>query len=349
MSNKSRFVSVFFAIISFMSFAMWSTNDPNKSTKDDRIKWKLPDYRVDSSKVDPTLDQQHALFQVCFLQKELIGSSIEYSCNGVIQTIVLDSTLKTTVLVSPGKYQFMLFLNEGYTEIITDTISILPRYKTTISINFSYSTITIPEIDDERNHPVSYKPVIYTYSPTDKEISIQLKPNGGFSFTYPSYGDAGWKGIAHSDGSMTVNGTRYPYLFWEGLNKKAEQMTDYSTGFVVKKAEVTTFLEDKLTQMGLNDKEKTDFITFWGPRMIQAEQGFVQFLFNKDYDLVADMNISPAPTEVFRVYMLWTPLENTTEFHPQPQKIETVNRKGFYVIAWGGSVLTLKNEVATIR
>jgi|GEM_PF-541329 len=346
MSNKSRFISVFFAIISFMSFAMWSTNDSYKSTIADPIKWISPDYRVDSSNIDPALDQQHALFQLSFLQKELIGSSIEYSCNGVIQTIVLDSTLKTTVLVSPGKYQFMLFLNEGYTEIITDSIPILPSFKTCISIVFSPKPL---DFQQDSDYPVSYKPVIYTYSPTDQEISIQLKPNGGFSFTYPSYGDAGWKGIAHSDGSMTVNGTRYPYLFWEGLNKKAEQMADYSSGFVVKKAEVTTFLENKLTQMGLNDKEKTDFITFWGPRMIQAEQGFVQFLFNEDYNLVAEMNISPAPTEIFRVYMMWTPLENTTEYHPQPQKIETVKRTGFYVIEWGGSALTLKNEVSTIR
>jgi len=348
MNKKSTYFIVLFVITSFMSYSMWSIADHSTMKVDGSKKWKTPNYRIVSSVMDPSLDQQHALFQLEFSQA-LIGTSIEYSCNGVIRTMVIDSTLKTTVLVSPGKYQFMFYLNEAYAEIITDSIAILPSYKTCISVNFSTNQPKNPEIDIEPNYPVSYKPVIYTYSPTDQEISIQLKPNGGFTYTYPNYGNSGWKGIAHVDGSMTINGTRYPYLFWEGLNKKAEQMTDYSEGFLVKQTEVTAFLEDKLTQMGLNDKEKTDFITFWGPRMVQTELGFVQFLFNEDYNQVADITISPAPAEIFRVYMLWTPLENTTTFRPQPQKMESVDRTGFYVIEWGGSELQLNKEVATIH
>ena len=91
--------------------------------------------------------------------------------------------------------------------------------------------------------------------------------------------------------------------------------------------------------MGLNDDEKTDFITFWAPIMTQSEQGFVQFIFNKDYDQIADLSITPAPKAIFRVYMLWTPIEKMVELTPEPQTIESIDRTGFYVLEWGGSAL----------
>jgi len=306
---------------------------PNQAEEKKRI---MPEFYVSGSTLDQSLDQNHSLFELQFSQQllnELEANfsqhpQIELSCNGVIRIIELDSTLKTSILVSPGTYIFQVaIINRNYNEVFSDSILIKPSHKTTCRIYFR-----------ENMQEMLLKPVIYLYTPTDLAVSLQLKPKGEFSFTYPLYQN-GWNGTAHPDGSFTMNGKTYPYLFWEGTDNQVDQLADYSTGFVVRQAEVTEFLEEKLNQMGLNEKEKTDFITFWGPRMVQTEQGFVQFIFNKEYDQLASLDVSPAPQEIFRVYMLWTPLENSVEIKPQPQKIESVNRTGFYVIEWGGSEL----------
>ncbi|MDH4472649.1 MAG: hypothetical protein QE487_08555 [Fluviicola sp.] len=297
-------------------------------------------YQIVSSEADPTLDQQHAVFELDFsannFQSENPVTQIELSCNGVIERFTLDSTFKKNLLVSPGVYTFQLSAGEFHIEIITQPISIRPGFKTKIAFQFQSSQM----------REVYLKPVIYLYPEKEQQTTVQLQPNGKFSFTYPLYTENGWTGTAHPDGQFTIDGKNYPYLFWEGINTKPVRAIDYSSGFVVNKDDVTAFLEEKLTAMGLNDQELTDFITFWGPRMAQSERGFVQFLFNEDYDEIATIKISPQPDALFRVYMLFTPLENTVELNPEPQEIKSVNRNGFTVIEWGGSEITYKETLA---
>lgn len=289
-------------------------------------------YYVASTSRDASLDLNHAVFELEFPRFDNKGRktvTVEYSCNGVIHSFVMDSTFRTSVTVSPGKYKFQLITDAGHDEIITDSIEIKPGFRSTVVFHFIDMT-----------QELVLKPVIYLYPEHDQEVNVLLEPKGDFIFTYPAY-ENGWNGIAHPDGSMTVNGKNYPYLFWEG-EQQLGQLADYSTGFVVEKANVTTFLEEKLTAMGLNTKEQTDFITFWGPRMSAAEKGFAQFIFNTDYDRIATLNITPAPNAIFRVYLLWTPLDGATELHPQAQQMESVDRSRFYVIEWGGSELNVQ-------
>jgi hypothetical protein len=297
-------------------------------------------YQIIGSAVDPTLDQQHALFEFDFSANDFYpigqGTQIELSCNGVIERFTLDSTLRKTLLVSPGSYTFQVYAGDLYTEIITQPISIQPGYQTKIAFQFQSSQ----SID------VYLKPVIYLYPKKEQQTTVQLQPNGKFSFTYPAYPENGWTGTAHPNGQFTIDGKNYPYLFWEGTNSQSQLEIDYSSGFVVNKDEVTAFLEEKLTAMGLNDQEKTDFITFWGPRMAQAGKGFVQFMFDEAYDQIATINITPKPDALFRVYMLFVPLENAVELNPAPQAIKSVQRKGFTVIEWGGSELTYNETIA---
>lgn len=39
------------------------------------------------------------------------------------------------------------------------------------------------------------------------------------------------------------------------------------SGFVVAREDAVSFLEGKLAQLGLNDREAADFITYWAPRI----------------------------------------------------------------------------------
>ena len=114
-------------------------------------------------------------------------------------------------------------------------------------------------------------------------------------------------------------------------------------GFVVEGENATAFLEEKLITAGLNAQERTDFITYWAPRMTQHENVFIQFKFNSDCNDHATLNITPNPDEIYRIYILWRPTENLV-IQPKPQSIPVMKREGFTVVEWGGQKLpTIKN------
>lgn len=284
----------------------------------------------------PWLDQMHARFEFhvdsTLLANSMTDFQMEYSCNGVIHTIPVNVTSRTfTVLVAPGKYKFQFLLSADYLELITDSLLINGGMQMQVDLFFK------PNFHNDNRIQV-LKPVIYCYSPRPQETTILLNPAGDFTFTYPAYNE-NWHGTAFPDGSFQVGNQRYPYLFWEGADSQVAQHADYTSGFIVKGTDAIAFLEKQLDAMGFNMREKTDFITFWGPQIAAQETNFVQFMFNQDYDKIAQLQVQPQPASVFRVYMLLTPLPNTHNLHPIAPVIPRINREGFHLLEWGGSRL----------
>ncbi|MBI3237794.1 MAG: hypothetical protein HYZ43_02940 [Flavobacteriia bacterium] len=309
--------------------------------------WYAPqEFQIISSSPYASLDQNHARFELKFADFQMTNQEalpmIELSCNGVIERFQLDSSLTHIIDVSPGKYKFMLIRTGEYNEIITDSITILPTHLTKAEIRFSQKQTLIIG----RPEPIiSYKPVIYFYSPKDLSVNVELTPKGNFTYTYPAY-ENGWKGMVDKNGGITINNKHYPYVFWEGTNTEINALVDYNQGFVVSTENVTVFLEEKLTEMGLNDQERTDFITFWAPRMVGSEKNHVQFIFNEAYDDIATLSITPKPDHTFRLYMLWTPLPESVTINPTPQTLLSLKRDGFSVVEWGGSELTFTSDIS---
>lgn len=96
------------------------------------------------------------------------------------------------------------------------------------------------------------------------------------------------------------------------------------------------FLYEKLTEIGLNTKEKSDFIMFWYPKL--QEYPYIQITFaGEDYNQSAPLKITPKPDSLLRVFMVAKPLD--TSIVIEPQKLEKFERKGFSVVEWGGTVL----------
>lgn len=178
------------------------------------------------------------------------------------------------------------------------------------------------------------KPVIYLYPEQETDISVFVKPNGGFTFTDPEYKD-GWKVKVKPNGEIYnyEDKKNYPYLFWEGpeLNyKKPEQ------GFVVAKENVKKFLEEKLLQLGLIKKEYDEFIEFWLPKMQDKKYYFISFMDKKEIDDGASLSINPKPDTIIRVLMDYRGLNEYINI--KEQKIITPERKGFVVVEWGGMI-----------
>ena len=178
----------------------------------------------------------------------------------------------------------------------------------------------------------SEKPVIYLYPEQAQEVYVQLELDGEFTCTYPEY-DNGWKVKAYPDGTLLDQdtGKEYNYLFWEGTS---ETEYDLSRGFVVEGKDTAEFLEEKLAYLGLNEKERNEFIVYWLPRMEDNKYNLITFQ-GEDYTEHAKLKISPEPDSILRVFMVYKPLDKAIDI-PE-QELEPFEREGFTVIEWGGA------------
>ncbi|MEE0884034.1 MAG: hypothetical protein U0L59_02265 [Faecalimonas sp.] len=175
------------------------------------------------------------------------------------------------------------------------------------------------------------KPVIYLYPEKEMEVKVQLDYDGKLVCTYPEY-DNGWNVVAQPDGTLCdYSGKTYSYLFWEG---NTHATYDFSKGFVVKGAETAEFLEEKLSEIGLNAKEANEFIVYWLPRMQENKYNLITFQ-TKAYTDVAKLHITPEPDSVLRVFMAYKELEAPIEI--EEPVIAPFERKGFTVVEWGGA------------
>lgn len=183
------------------------------------------------------------------------------------------------------------------------------------------------------NEAAVRKPVIYLYPTQEQEITVQLDFQGEIIHSYPAYPQAtGWKVKASPDGTLrdVQTGKEYGYLFWEGQSAYQYQA---ATGFVVEGKATVEFLEEKLEILGLNRAEATDFITYWMPELEKNPYNLIHFS-EADYQTQAPLIISPSPTTLLRVFMVYQPLT-----HPiviPKQDLPTKKRQGFTVVEWGG-------------
>ena len=162
---------------------------------------------------------------------------------------------------------------------------------------------------DHQPHCMSVdKPMIYLYpSEDDTEVSVRLSDPDKLTVSYPKYNE-GWKVLAQKDGSLVdLNTNRNLYgLYWEGENYPAELNKE---GFVVKGEEVADFLEDKLAELGLNERESEEFIVYWLPKLQANKYNYIRFDLNETIDDYMQLNVSPKPDTMVRVVMVFKGLD----------------------------------------
>ncbi len=189
---------------------------------------------------------------------------------------------------------------------------------------------------NQRAQPM--KPLILLYPEKEQDIQVELEYTPGFSATFPEYDTSkkGWSVTASPDGTLLdhTTGQETYWLFWEGNLTHANYNT--SKGWVIKGWELREFLYEKLSEIGLNTKEKSDFIMFWYPKL--QEYPYVQITFTgEDYNQSAPLKITPKPDSLLRVFMVAKPLAAPKKI--EPQTLERFQRKGFSVVEWGGTIV----------
>jgi len=181
--------------------------------------------------------------------------------------------------------------------------------------------------------PAACEPIIYLYPQTTQKVSVTFDNIVNLSDSTPEYRN-GWNVIADPTGKILnpLDNRTYPYLFWEGWSLI---FPIQSKGFVVKQSEVSKFLTETLPKLGLNEKEKDDFMEAWLPNFSDSPYYFITFLNQRAIDKIAPLQISPKPDTVIRVFMDSKPLE-----HPinvvEPEFEKVPQRSGFTVVEWGG-------------
>ena len=188
-----------------------------------------------------------------------------------------------------------------------------------------------PEDPDDPNLWVAKKPLIYLYPTEDTQVSVKLGNPSKLTSTYPAY-DSGWNVLAKKDGTLINNGRSYYGLYWEGANYTAEQTNE---GFVVAGKDSAKFLEEKLAQLGLTEREANEMIIYWLPQLEKNAYNYIRFDLNVVMDKYMPLSVSPKPDTMIRVMMVFKPLEKSVAV--REQKLSTPERKGFTVVEWGGS------------
>ncbi len=275
---------------------------------------------------------------------------------GIASTVIYETISNWKFQKLP--YYLLTFLSSICLIAITALIALALKHKKLfficlISIPIILiTTITINKVNQQKHvlrhscfdptlHSISDKPIIYLY-PTEKtEISIKVGNPQNLTHTYPKYEEDGWKVIAEPNGTLVNRKTNRKYyaLYWEGKNTIEPNLKE---GFVVKGKDTIPFLEEKLAQLGLNERESNEFIIYWLPKLESSLYNYIRFQTTEEQNLNMPLNVTPQPDTVIRVLMeyknLVTPIIVKEQVLPP-----TPTRNGFTLIEWGGSDISLIN------
>lgn len=178
------------------------------------------------------------------------------------------------------------------------------------------------------------KPVLYLYPENDNtEIKVSFEHPENLTVTYPKY-NTEWVVTANSNGDLyDQNGKYYYALYWEESNAID---VDFSEGFYVTKDNAIEFLEEKLTIISLNDRERNEFIMYWLPILEENEQSLVYFELTESREAINKLIIEPKPDSLLRVSMHVKKVNKKVDI--KEQTLPTFKRVGFVAVEWGGTI-----------
>ncbi len=201
---------------------------------------------------------------------------------------------------------------------------------TSPDVNIEYKEMS----KEDCNPNMAYKPLIYLYPTVDTKVNVKLGRSEALTSTYPKYKDS-WNVLAKPDGELIDDKGRTFYgLYWEGYNTIDVTFED---GFVVGRDNLIPFLEEKLSILGLTEREANEFIIYWLPKLEENEYNLIRFesidKINKNMPLI----INPKPDTVIRILMEYKKADKDTKV--KTQALVTPVRKGFTVVEWGGTIV----------
>lgn len=184
------------------------------------------------------------------------------------------------------------------------------------------------------------KPVIYLYSDVQRDIELSLEVNGIVDFSYPRLDQGKWQVHLNGKGGLFHNGEAYAYLFYDTKQTPIKDLINSEDVSIVSKDNYLSFLETKLSNLGLNDSERNDFIVYWMPRLLKNEMSELIFKSGVSYDDLAKIKSSEKFDSMLRVFMTIKPSNAGHESYILGDK-SNFDRSGLTLVEWGGSEIKL--------
>ena len=254
-----------------------------------------------------------------------------YSDNNV-RKLPLNNIQSDSVAVKKGKGHGVILFRFGLSEYVNFNTKVFLDKEPKKKSPYPYK----PRRNCTRpfcGRKIMKKPVVYLYPEKAMDVSVEINiKNSYFTTVYPKFNEGNkWNVYAKPNGDIIIGEKTYPYLFWEAESYNSQNMDE---GFIVNSEDAEIFLEEKLRFLGLNDKESTDFITFWLPVLLRNKLSLCSFQTQEFFNNY-EMNINPKPDSILRVFLSIKKLDHPVNV--KEQKLESFERKGFSVVEWGGS------------
>ena len=175
------------------------------------------------------------------------------------------------------------------------------------------------------------KPILYLYPKKTTKVNVTFEHPEYLETTYPKFYGS-WDVIAHKNGDLYDNKGNYYYgLYWD--EKKIHEV-DFSTGYYVEKDDAISFLEQKLSYIGLSPREKNEFIMYWLPVLERNGKSLVYFELTDERESYSKINITPQPDSLLRLVIHIKKVDK--EVNIPKQSLTKFQRKGFVAVEWGG-------------
>lgn len=177
------------------------------------------------------------------------------------------------------------------------------------------------------------KPILYLYPTIKTNVVVKFDKPSLLTTTYPKFKNE-WNVMAHPNGDLyDANGNYYYALYWE---EEKNHYIDFKEGFYVEKENAINFLEDKLSLIGLNEKERNEFIMYWLPILEKNGKNLVYFELTEERDSYNKLIINPKPDSLLRVAIHVKKVNEKVSI--KEQKLISFARKGFVAVEWGGVI-----------
>ena len=192
---------------------------------------------------------------------------------------------------------------------------------------------------ESQTTPLDMKPIIYLYPQSDTDVRVVLGKPNDLTVSYPLYNaQTGWHVLAKPSGELIdLQGGRSLYALYYESDLSESGFKVEKDGFVVKRENAASFLEDKLARLGLNEREAEEFIIYWLPKLSEHEYNYIRFADADEINRTMPLSIEPVPDTTIRILMIYKGLNEPLTGSVEQQLPETAVRNGFTVVEWGGS------------
>jgi hypothetical protein len=205
------------------------------------------------------------------------------------------------------------------------------------------------------------KPVVYLYPEKPTSVHLSFMTPVSLNTQIPFYNN-GWFVQAQPDGTLTdlqpqytdcskidslkfgskyaataCKTNSYPYIYWTGKSEK-NPYPKVNGGWIVEKYNLQKFMDEKLKEIGLSEKESKDMTSYWIPKMAEKNAPYyrIGFITTNQMNEFIPMDINPVPSSVLRVFLDFKAINSKPLVDPEPQQFSKFIRNGFTFVEWGG-------------